>query len=291
MASATLSRRPNRLVREGGFYTLLTLLVIFAALPFYWMLITTFKAEGDLYDLSKIPYIFQFWRGEWPTLENIEFLFRPESYFTRWLFNSFLISTLVVIITLVLSLPAGYALARMGGRWSEHLAIGIFLTYIVPPTVLFIPLSRVVAEIGLQDSLWSLVVVYPTFTVPFCTWIMMGFFKSIPLEIEEAALMDGQNRVGVFLRIVLPLSVSGIFTVVIFSFTLAMQEFVYALTFVASQDQKPVTVGVATDLVRGDIFFWGSLMAAALIAGIPVAILYNIFLDRFITGMTGGAIK
>jgi multiple sugar transport system permease protein len=276
----------ERLLKKTGFYTLVTALIIFATWPFYWMFITAFKTEHDLYNLESIPYIF----NELPTLQHVDWLFN-NTEFVRWLWNSLVIGVLVAGITLLVAVPAGYALARMVGRYAESLGIGIFLTYLVPPALLFIPLSPIVSRLRLQDSLWALVVVYPTFTIPFCTWLMMGFFKTIPREIEEAALMDGQNRLGAFVRVVMPLSKSGIFTVVIFAFTLSMQEFVYALTFVSSTSQKPVTVGVPTELIRGDIFFWGSLMAAALIAGIPVAIVYNLFLDRFLAGITGGAIK
>jgi multiple sugar transport system permease protein len=250
------------------------------------MLITTFKTEHDLYNLAAIPYIF----NEPPTLQHLNWLFN-HTEFVRWLWNSLAIGALVVWITLLVAIPAGYVLARMAGRFAESLGIGIFLTYLVPPTLLFIPLSPIVSRLGLQDSLWALVVIYPTFTIPFCTWLMMGFFKTIPPEIEEAALMDGQNRLGAFVHVVLPLSMSGILTVVIFAFTLSLQEFVYALTFVSSTSQKPVTLGVPTELIRGDLFFWGPLMAAALITGIPVAIVYNLFLDRFLAGITGGAIK
>ena len=279
-------RLAERLLKQTGFYTLVIALVIFATWPFYWMLITAFKTEHDLYNLESIPYIF----NEPPTMQHVDWLFN-HTEFARWLWNSLVIGLLVVVITLLVAIPAGYALARMAGRYAESLGIGIFLTYLVPPALLFIPLSPIVSRLGLQDTLWALVVVYPTFTIPFCTWLMMGFFKTIPREIEEAALMDGQNRLGAFVRVVMPLSMPGIFTVVIFSFTLSMQEFVYALTFVSSSNQKPVTLGVPTELIRGDIFFWGSLMAAALIAGIPVAIVYNLFLDRFLVGITGGAIK
>jgi multiple sugar transport system permease protein len=279
-------RLVKRLSKKTGFYTLVTALVIFATWPFYWMFITAFKTEHDLYNLDSIPYIF----NEPPTLQHVDWLFN-NTEFVRWLWNSLVIGVLVAGITLLVAVPAGYALARMVGRYAESLGIGIFLTYLVPPALLFIPLSPIITRLGLQDSLWALVVVYPTFTIPFCTWLMMGFFKTIPQEIEEAALMDGQNRLGAFVRVVMPLSKSGIFTVIIFSFTLSMQEFVYALTFVSSTSQKSVTVGVPTELIRGDIFFWGSLMAAALIAGIPVAIVYNLFLDRFLAGITGGAIK
>jgi multiple sugar transport system permease protein len=276
----------KRLGGEGAFYAAVIVLVVFAAFPFYWMLITTFKADGDLYDLKSIPY----WFNTPPTLEHIKYLF-TETLFVQWLTNSALIGLCVVAITLIVALPAGYSLARMPGRSAETLAIGIFLTYLVPPTLLFLPLARVVTVLGLQDSLWSLIVIYPTFTIPFCTWLLMGFFKSVPREIEEAAIVDGCTVMGAFVKTVLPLSAPAILTVVIFAFTLTMQEFVYALTFISSSEEKPVTLGVATDLIRGDIFYWGELMGAALIASVPVAIAYNLFLDRFISGITGGAVK
>ncbi len=279
-------RLARSLGAQGSFYAAVIALVVFAAFPFYWMLITTFKADGDLYDLKSIPY----WFNTAPTLEHIEYLF-AETLFVQWLANSALIGLCVVAITLLVALPAGYSLARMPGRTAETLGIGIFLTYLVPPTLLFLPLSRIVSQLGLQDSLWSLVVVYPTFTIPFCTWLLMGFFKSVPREIEEAAIVDGCTVMGAFVKTVLPLSLPAILTVVIFAFSLTMQEFVYALTFISSSDEKPVTLGVATDLIRGDIFYWGELMGAALIASVPVAIAYNLFLDRFISGITGGAVK
>jgi multiple sugar transport system permease protein len=276
----------KRLGGEGAFYAAVIVLVVFAAFPFYWMLITTFKADGDLYDLKSIPY----WFNTPPTLEHIKYLF-TETLFVQWLTNSALIGLCVVAITLIVALPAGYSLARMPGRSAETLGIGIFVTYLVPPTLLFLPLARAVTVLGLQDSLWSLIVIYPTFTIPFCTWLLMGFFKSVPREIEEAAIVDGCTVMGAFVKTVLPLSVPAILTVVIFAFTLTMQEFVYALTFISSSEEKPVTLGVATDLIRGDIFYWGELMGAALIASVPVAIAYNLFLDRFISGITGGAVK
>ena len=279
-------RLAKKLLSEGSFYGAVAVLVTFAAFPFYWMLITTFKTDGDLYDLKSNPY----WFNAAPTLEHLKYLFQ-ETLFVQWIWNTALIGVCVVAITLFIALPAGYSLARMPGRTAETLGIGIFLTYLVPPTLLFLPLSRVITTFGLQDSLWSLVVVYPTFTIPFCTWLFMGFFKSVPREIEEAAIVDGCTVMGAFIKTVLPLSVPGILTVVIFAFTLTMQEFVYALTFISASDEKPVTLGVATDLIRGDIFYWGELMGAALIASVPVAIAYNLFLDRFISGITGGAVK
>jgi multiple sugar transport system permease protein len=273
-------------IPEISFYGAVALFVVLTTFPFYWMLITSLKSNPDLYNVTNIP----FWFNEAPTLEHYQYLFE-QTLFARWLLNSLVIGLCVVAITLVAALPAGYSLARLTGRNGEALGIGIFLTYLVPPTLLFLPLSRIVANLGLQNSMWSLVLVYPTFTIPFCTWLLMGFFKAMPVEIEEAAIVDGCSLFGTFVRMVIPLSLPAILTVVIFTFTLTLQEFVYALTFISSSAQKPITLGVATDLVRGDIFFWGEIMAGALIASIPVAIAYNLFLDRFISGITGGAVK
>jgi len=201
------------------------------------------------------------------------------------------VGVLVVAITLLLALPAAYALARLTGRWGERLGIAIFLTYLIPPTLLFIPLSRVVAILGLQDTIFSVVLVYPSMTIPFSIWLLMGFFKSIPKELEDAAMVDGLTRFGAFLRMVVPISVSGILTVVIFTFTLVTQEFVYALTFISPESNQMVGVGIPIFLVRGDVYYWGSLMAACLIASLPIAVLYNLFLDRFIAGFTVGSVK
>jgi len=275
-----------RAAREVTFFGAIAFFVILTTFPFYWMLITSLKSNSDLYSVTNIP----FWFNEAPTLEHFRYLFE-QTLFTRWLLNSLVIGLCVVAITLVTALPAGYSLARLTGRGGESLGIGIFLTYLVPPTLLFLPLSRIIADLGLQNSMWALVLVYPTFTIPFCSWLLMGFFKTIPPEIEEAAIVDGCSLFGAFLKMAIPLSWPAILTVVIFTFTLTLQEFVYALTFISASDQKPITLGVTTDLVRGDIFFWGEIMAGALIASIPVAVAYNLFLDRFISGITGGAVK
>src|SRR6185503_16745614 len=232
------------------------------------------------------PFIF----NASPTWEHLKILFF-ETRYLRWLANTALVGVLVVAITLLLALPAAYSLARLTGRWGGRLGIVIFLTYLVPPTLLFIPLSRVVAMLGLQDSIWALVVVYPSFTIPFSIWLLMGFFKSIPKELEDAAMVDGLSRFGAFIRMVVPISLSGILTVVIFTFTLVTQEYVYALTFISPESQQMVGVGIPIFLVRGDVYFWGSLMAACLIASLPIAFLYNLFLDRFIAGFTVGAVK
>jgi multiple sugar transport system permease protein len=267
-------------------WSILIVITVFLGFPFLWMLITMFKRQSDLYDLKHNPFIFY----EPPTLEHIRRLF-SETLYAQWLLNTAFVGILVVIITLILAVPAGYALARLTGGWGEKLGIGIFLTYLVPPTLLFIPLSRVVVNLHLDDSLWSLVLVYPSFTVPFCSWLMMGFFKAIPRDVEEAAMIDGCSRLGAFVRVVVPISMSGILTVAIFSFTLVMQEFVYAVTFISSVRNLTVGVGVPTFLVHGDVYFWGSLMAGCFIASVPIAILYNFCVDRFIAGFTAGAIK
>ncbi|HEY1260199.1 MAG TPA: carbohydrate ABC transporter permease [Stellaceae bacterium] len=284
MASMHLSAR--KLAFGGGHGAIIALFVVFAAFPFYWMLITTFKETRDLVNTAYNPFLFNLP----PTLDNLRVLFFETAYL-RWLANTAIVGVCVVAITLLLAVPAGYSLARLTGSWGQYLGIGIFLTYLIPPTILFIPFSRVISILGLQDSYWSLVLVYPSFTVPFCSWLLLGFFKTIPHDIVDAAMIDGLSRFGAFVKVVVPLSLSGILTVVIFSFTLVLQEFVYAITFITSSSQYTVGVGVPTFLVRGDVYFWGSLMGACLIASVPIAIVYNLFVDRFVAGFTVGAIK
>jgi multiple sugar transport system permease protein len=279
-------RRGRQLALRIGHWAVVVFFSVVLAFPFYWMLITAFKRTADLYNLQNNPFIF----NQKPTLEHLRLLF-GETMFLRWFWNTTLVGVIVVAITLLLAVPAAYALARLTGRWGQRLGIAIFLTYLVPPTLLFIPLSRVVAILGLQDTIWSVVVVYPSFTVPFSIWLLMGFFKSIPRDLEDAALVDGLSRFGAFLRLVIPVSLSGILTVIIFTFTLVTQEFVYALTFISSESHQMLGVGVPIFLVRGDVYYWGSLMAACLIASLPIAVVYNLFLDRFIAGFTVGAVK
>jgi multiple sugar transport system permease protein len=267
-------------------YAGLSFYAVIAGLPVYWMLVTTFKADRDLYNLQNFPL----WFNQAPTLDHLNLLFNKTG-FSHWLLNTAIVAVAVVAITLAVAVPAGYALARLRFPGSESMSVGIFLTYLIPTSLLFLPLVKVIAGLGLFDKLGSLIIAYPTFTIPFCTWLMAGFFKTLPVEIEEAAMVDGCSRIGAIPRVVLPLSIAGMLTVAIFAFTLSMQDFIYALSFVSSSDQKVVTIGVATELIRGDVFFWGSLMAGALIAGVPVAILYSFFLDYFVKGITGGAVK
>jgi len=256
---------------------------IVLAFPFVWMGVTSLKHSGEVYDPAKT------WSFS-PTLQNYGFLFHHTGYL-RWLKNSCFVGALVVLITLAVAVPAGYALARLAGRVGRSLGVAIFLTYLVPPTLLFLPLSRVVSKMGLEDRLWALILVYPSFTIPFAIWLLMGFFKTIPQELEDAALIDGCTRFGALVRIVFPISIPGILTVVIFTFSLVVNEFVYAISFITSSTNRTLTIGVPTDLIRGDLYNWPGIMAAILIPSIPMALVYNAFLNRFITGFTGGAFR
>jgi multiple sugar transport system permease protein len=256
---------------------------ILLAFPFVWMGVTSLKNQGQVYDPTKV------WSFS-PTLENYGFLFHHTGYL-RWVKNSCFVGLMVVMITLLVAVPAGYALARLSGRLGRSLGVAIFLTYLVPPTLLFLPLSRVAATLHLEDRLWALIVVYPSFTIPFAIWLLMGFFKTIPQELEDAALIDGCSRLGALVRIVFPISIPGILTVVIFTFSLVVNEFVYAITFISSSTNRTLTIGVPTDLIRGDLYNWPGIMAAILIPSIPLALVYNAFLNRFITGFTGGAFR
>jgi multiple sugar transport system permease protein len=272
-------------VRKKAFsYAIVVPFAFVLAFPFFWMGVTSLKHEAQVYDPTKV------WSFN-PTLENYGNLIHHTNY-PRWLLNSTFVGLMVVLITLAVAMPAGYALARLSGRIGRSLGVAIFLTYLVPPTLLFLPLSRVIAQyLHLSDRLWALVVVYPSFTIPFAVWLLMGFFKTIPLELEDAALIDGCSRLGALVRIVFPISIPGILTVVIFTFSLVVNEFVYAITFITSSDNRTLTVGVPTDLIRGDLFNWPGIMAAILIPSIPLALLYNAFLNRFIAGFTGGAFR
>jgi multiple sugar transport system permease protein len=276
----------KKIGERGTLYGVVTFFALFSVFPFYWMLIAMFKRDHDLFNPDANPFLF----NEPPTLNHLRVLFY-DTHFLQYLWNTCLVGTAVVVITLLVAVPAAYSLARWSGRWGENLGIGIFLTYLVPPTLLFIPLSRMIGLFGLHESLGALILVYPTFTIPFCTWLLMGFFKSIPKDIEEQAMIDGCSRLGAMVKIVFPLSVSGILTVVVFAFTLSMHEFIYALAFISVSAKKTISIGVPTELVRGDVFRWGPLMAGALIASLPVAAVYTFFLDRFIAGFTMGAVK
>jgi len=275
-----------KVLRRAGVYFTVLPFCFFAAAPFLWMLITTFKQDRDLYRAQNNPFLF----NDPPTLDNLRLLLFETNYLS-FVRNSAVVGLLVVLITLAIALPAGYSLARLIGKWGERAGIGMFLIYLVPPTLLFIPMFRVVVALGLKDTIWSLVVVYPTISIPFATWLLMGFFKSIPPDLEEAAMVDGYSRLTAFFKVVMPLSISGIVAVIVFTFTLTLHEFIYALTFISSSTQRTLSVGVPMELVRGDVFYWQSLMAAAVLVAIPVGVVYSFFLNQLVAGLTMGAVR
>lgn len=281
-----MRRRVHRgLKRILGLYLPLAAFLFFALFPFYWMTISAFKANRELYNLQAK----RLWIEE-PTLEQFRELFRKTAAL-RWLWNSFVVSALAAFISLTLGVMAGYALARLRFPGAEAFGLATFITYLVPTTLLFIPLASVVQRLGLSNTIWSMVATYPTFLVPFCTWMLIAYFKSIPRDMEECAMIDGCSRAGALVRIVLPVAIPGIVFSGMFSFTLSWNEFVYALTFVSATTQKTMSVAVPTELIRGDAYFWGELMAASLVGSVPVALLYSFFMDYFVSGLTAGALK
>jgi len=266
-------------------YLGLIFFVVMMLFPFFWMFITSIKSNPELYSLKGSPL----WVSK-PTLEQYSLLFNKWA-FSTWLRNSVIVALLSTAISLFIGILAGYAIARLRFRGAEPIGLGIFITYLVPTTLLFLPLAYVIRNLGLYDSIWSLVLTYPTFLIPFCTWLLMGYFKGIPKELEESAIVDGATRLQALFRIVLPLALPGIVSAGLFAFTLSWNEFIYALTFVQSSDTKTIPVGVVGQLTMGDVFFWGSLMAAALIGSVPVVAFYTIFLEYYVKGLTAGAVK
>ena len=343
--------------------------LVFALFPFYWGLITSFKADANLYDLSRnplwiartdssgkpyhkdiiVPASYKPGPIDWkikigdpvkrsdadpnpkpialidgqeivgpvagrlaridvpegaiaqpnqvvgdihvdnPTLSHYAFLgFTP---FYRWMKVSLLTGLAVVLITLLVAVPAAYSLARLRFRGNRSIGIAIFLTYLIPPTILFIPFSQLVGGLHIDNTIWSLILSYPTFTIPFCTWLLMGFFRGVPKEIEERALLDGATRLQMLRKVVIPVVLPGILTAAIFAFTLSFQEYIYALTFISSTANRTLPVGISVEMVRGDVYFWGPLMASSILGSLPVVIVYGLSLNYFISGMTTGATK
>ncbi|MGH3320308.1 MAG: carbohydrate ABC transporter permease [Streptosporangiaceae bacterium] len=278
-------RLVRRLTRRTALLVGIAVFLIITGFPVYWMVITALMTNKQLYDpnafrLWDLPFVFQ----------HVTYIFTQTGYL-RWLGNTYLIGAVDAAFTLAIGIPAAYGFARLRLKGADTLAVLLFMTYLVSPALLFIPLSKVLAFLGVINTDWGLMIIYPTITVPFCTWLLTGFFAALPKDIEDAARVDGCSSWGAVWRVVLPLSRTGMLTVVIFAFTLTMQDFIYMLSYVSSDPVKPVNLGVVTSLIRGDIFYWGSLMAGALIAGLPIAILYNVFLDKFVTGLTQGATK
>ena len=249
--------------------------------PFYWMGMTAFKPNAELVSSAANP----FWIIH-PTLANFEKLLFQTQY-PLWMWNTVLISVVSTVTSLGASVFAAYAIERLRFRGARQTGLAIFLAYLVPPSILFIPLAAIVVNLGLFDTRWALILTYPTFLIPFCTWLLVGYVRSIPFELEECALIDGATRWQVLTKIILPLSVPGLISAGIFAFTLSWNEFIYALTFISSSENKTVPVGVVTELVEGDVYPWGALMAGALLGSLPVAVLYSFFVEYYVSGMTG----
>lgn len=278
--------RPRTLVmRFVTSYIPIALMVMLTLFPFYWMIITSLKSDGELYNLQSNPLVVL-----QPVLTQYQRLLQ-DTLFPRWITNTLIVSIASTAISLVCSALAGYSIARLRYRGGTSIGWAIFITYLVPPTLLFLPLLGVVSNLRLTNSLWSLIFVYPTFLIPFGTWMLIGYFKSIPQELEESAQVDGATRLQAMLRIVLPLAVPGLLSVGIFSFTLSWNEFIYALVFLSDAAIKTIPVGVTSELIRGDSFFWGELMAGALLGSVPVALIYSFFVEYFVAGLTAGAVK
>ncbi|TMQ15414.1 MAG: carbohydrate ABC transporter permease [Candidatus Rokuibacteriota bacterium] len=276
----------RKLLRKLGIHAMLVPFLIFALFPFYHMTLTSLKQNRELYDRNAVPLLIR----QGPTLEHYQKLLW-ETEFLTWTKNSLMVTLIATTVSLVIGTVAAYALARLKFFGVGSFGTGIFVTYLVPTSLLFLPLAQVVNWLGLADSKWSLVVTYPTFLVPFCTWLLMGYFRTVPKEVEECAMVDGATRIQALWRIVLPIAVPGLVCAALFAFTLSWNEFIYALTFTSSSDQITASVGVLSELIRGDIYFWGSLMAGAVLGSVPIVILYVFFLDYYVSGLTAGAVK
>jgi multiple sugar transport system permease protein len=269
-----------------GLYAAAVLAGVVSAGPFVWSSITATKLNADLYNRDNNPFAY----NEPPTFDHVRFLF-TDTTFPTFAWNTLWVGLLVVLITLGLGLPAAYSLARLDLRGSGAMGIAIFFVYLIPPSLLFLSLTRVVVWLGLQDSTWSLVLIYPTITLPVSVWLLIGFLKALPRDIEEQAMVDGYSRAGAFVRVVVPLLFPGLVAVVVFAFTLTASEFIYALAFISPTSEKVVSTGVPTELIRGDVFHWQSLQAANIVIAVPIAMIFNLFLARFIAGFTMGAVK
>jgi multiple sugar transport system permease protein len=274
-----LNRAPRRLVT---IYLPLAVFVFVLLFPFYWMTITALKPNDELTNFRDFNPLWP----ENPTLQHIRYLLFDTSY-PGWLLNTMLVAVGSTILSLVASVLGAYAIERIRFSGSRWIGLGIFMAYLVPPSILFIPLAVMIFKFGIYDSKLALIFTYPTFLIPFCTWLLMGYFRSIPYELEECALVDGASRWQILTKIMLPLSVPGLISAGIFAFTLSWNEFIYALTFIQSSENKTVPVGVLTELVRGDVYEWGALMAGALLGSLPVVLLYSFFVDYYVSSMTG----
>src|SRR5579884_999875 len=275
----------TRSARLFRIYLPLVLFLVFLLFPFYWMLIVSVKPTNDLFDMSRNPFWVQHF-----TLGNYGYLFQNTA-FLDWLKNSVIVAVASTAISLFCSILIGYALARLNFPGSNVLGLAIFLAYLVPDTLLFLPLAQVIAKLGLYNTYWALILTYPTRLIPFASWLLMGYFKTIPKEIEQSAMMDGATRLQGLWRIILPLAMPGVLSAGIFSFTLSWNEFLYALIFMSTSAMRTIPVGTVSDLIKADVLFWGPLMASAVLGSVPVAFIYSFFVENYVSGMTAGAVK
>ena len=279
-----------RIRKEVVTYASLIPYIAFSLFPLYIMFITSLKSKQEINNLGASP----FW-ATGITLDNYVYLAENTHFFDYWLLNTFIVTVVSTIISVAVGILAAYALARLRFRGVEAFGVAVFVTYLVPQALLFLPLINVINFIDdfipIRDTYWSLILTYPTFLIPFVTWLLMGYFRTVPFEVEECAYIDGASRMRTLLTIVLPMALPGVACAVLFSFTLCWNEFLYTLVFIQDEVQKTLSVGVLTELVRGDIYFWGSLMAACLMGSIPVIVLYAFFMDYYVSGLTAGAIK
>jgi multiple sugar transport system permease protein len=271
--------------RSLNIYLPLAAYVVFLLFPFYWMSMVSLKPTPDLFELKYNPFWVQHF-----TMENYLYLFQNTD-FPEWVKNTIIVSVTSTAISLICSVLIGYALARLRFPGSNFLGVGIFLAYLVPPTLLFLPLAQVIAKLGLYNTYWALILTYPTQLIPFASWLLMGYFRTIPKEIEESAMADGCTRLATLVRIILPLSVPGLLSAGIFCFTLCWNEFLYALIFMSSGPMKTIPVGTVSDLIKADTLFWGALMASAVLGSFPIALLYSFFVKHYVSGLTAGAVK
>ena len=262
-------------------YIPLAIFVFILLFPFYWMVITAFKPDAELLSRSGNPFLVIA-----PTLAHFKKLIFDTAY-PSWMLNTVIVSTVATFTSLAASVFAAYAIERLRFQGAKKVGLAIFMAYLIPPSILFIPLAAIVFQLGLFDTRWALILTYPTFLIPFCTWLLMGYFRSIPYELEECALIDGATRWQILVKIILPLAVPGLISAGIFAFTLSWNEFIYALTFISSSEVKTVPIGVITELIDGDVYHWGALMAGALLGSLPVAVVYSFFVEYYVSGMTG----
>ena len=284
-ASRKTSLHRQRLWALWGSYIALGVFVVIFLVPPFYTLITSLKSSAEISAQTGSP-----WLVHHPTLENFWYLITYPNFQTYYL-NSVIVTVLVVVVSMTISILAAFSLSRMGFWGSQSLSTGVFLTYLVPPSLLFIPLFQIIGKIGLINNFWCLVILYPTLAVPFCTWIMIGYFSSIPKELDEAALIDGANYLQILWKIFIPVAMPGIIAATIFAFTVSWGAFLYPLAYLYTSHEMVLTVGIISDLIRGDVFQWGKIMAACLLASLPPIVIYAFLMDYYVAGLTAGATK